>query len=329
MPPRILLGVNCNFAKYVYGPRRAMEIARDEFGLRHVELVADNDFGPALFCSDLEAFRAHHRQVAADAADLGMNITCVFTVYRDCGAIGAANSAIRESAYVVGRSLIEQAACCGAPHVGASFFTLNAESAVNAHEFEAARKRALEVWKRWMVDAGRAGVKRLLVEMAATLREDCATIDQTQEVLRVLGEYHHDRSEETAEVGVCYDTGHGIGFDESADDRDRDYATWLTAFSASTYEIHLKDTDEGFLETWHFPRTGPRRGQVDLEAVFAKVRDTLTVPAVQLNLEVPGKRGRSLGEKDAIEAHKGSFDRIRSALTAVGYSQQEDGGWTC
>lgn len=80
MPPRIHFGTNLNFAKYVYGRKRALEVVRRQLGLRDVEMVADNDFGPALFLKAPEAFRQHHWQVADHAKALGVRIHSVFTV---------------------------------------------------------------------------------------------------------------------------------------------------------------------------------------------------------------------------------------------------------
>ena len=53
MPPKIVFGVNLNFAKYVYGRKRVLEVVRRRLGLCHVEMVADNDFGAVFYVSRL------------------------------------------------------------------------------------------------------------------------------------------------------------------------------------------------------------------------------------------------------------------------------------
>ena len=56
MAPKIFFGVNLNFAKYVYGRKRSIEVARRQLGVRHNEMVADNDFGPVFYQRSPEAF---------------------------------------------------------------------------------------------------------------------------------------------------------------------------------------------------------------------------------------------------------------------------------
>ena len=326
MPPRVQLGVNLNFAKYVYGPVRALEIVREEFGLRYAEIVADNDFGPALYLRDPAAFRAYHRGVAQRAAELGVSVPCVFTTYRDCGAIGWEQAEIRESAYHVGLSIIEQAACYAAPNVGISFFTLNVETAAVADKFRTGRAHGVEIWQRWMTDARKLGVERLLVEMAAARREECSTLAETAAMLAELMSYHRTHPDTTVPVGLVYDTGHGIDVATSADDRDRDYHAWFETFADSTYEVHLKDTDPEFLATWHFNESSA--GIINIKEVITSLRDTLTVPSVLLNLEIPGKRGRAIGEERAIAEHQESLRWVTAALEAADYRQDSaDGAW--
>ena len=42
MASKIVFGVNLNFAKYVYGRKRALEVAKRQLGVRHVEIDARN-----------------------------------------------------------------------------------------------------------------------------------------------------------------------------------------------------------------------------------------------------------------------------------------------
>ena len=87
----------------------------------------------------------------------------------------------------------------------------------------------------------------------------------------------------------------------------------------------MKNTDSQFLETWHLRREG---GIIDPYEVFKSVRDTLAVPEVLIFLEVPGKRGREIGEKRAVEEHLESIRLARDALGRLGYREDpEDFGW--
>lgn len=325
MAPKIFFGLNLNFTKYVYGRKRALEVARRQLGVRHVEMVADNDFGPTFYQRSPEAFRAYHWQIADHARGQGVTIPGVFTVYRDAGAIAHGHPEIRESAYLVGLSILEQAACYGSTYVGLSLFTMNREEAEDPERFQAAYYSSLEIWKRWMSDARRLGIKLLLIEMAAAYREGCSTIEETRATLHELDEHHKKHPNNTAGVGVCYDTGHGISPAENRDDSNRDFRAWFAAFPDRIHEVHLKNTDPEFLETWHFRGAG---GIIDPAAVLAAVRDHLTVSELYMYLEMPGKRGREIGEKHALADHLESLRQVREALQSLGYREdQEHFGW--
>lgn len=325
MAPKIYFGVNLSFTKYVYGRKRALEVARRQLGLRHVEMVADNDFGPVLYARSPEAFRSYHWQIADHARAQGVSIPSVFSVYRDTGAIAHGHPEIRESAYIAGLSLIEQAACYGSSHVGISLFTMNREEAEDPERYQSAYFASLDVWKRWMSEARRVGTKMLLVEMAAAYREGCSTIEETKATLGILEEHHQKNPGTTIPVGLCYDTGHGISIAENRDEANRDFRAWFAAFPDTIHEVHLKNTDAEFIETWHFPHEG---GIIDPLAVLRSIRDTLTVPSVLVHLEIPGKRGREIGEKRALEDHLASIRVVKAALDKLGYREDpEDFGW--
>ncbi|MCZ6794041.1 MAG: TIM barrel protein [Planctomycetota bacterium] len=325
MAPRIHFGVNLSFAKYVYGRKRALEIVRRKLGLRSTEMVGDNDFGAVFYLQSPEAFREYHYEIADHAESEGVRIAGVFTVYRETGAIADSHRDIRESSYTVGLSLIEQATCYGASYVGAALFTMNKEAAEDPERYQAQFDEALGCWKRWMGDAKRLGVARLLIETAAAYREGCSTIHDTRAALQMLTEFHDKNPDTTAPVGLCYDTGHGVSPTENRDDANRDFREWLNAFSSDIHSIHLKNTDPEFIETWHLDREeGIIRPREFLEAV----RDSLTVPEVYVQLEVPGKRGRDIGEERAISDHLKSIDIVGESLRSLGYTENaDDGSW--
>ena len=150
----------------------------------------------------------------------------------------------------------------------------------------------------WMEDAARLGVPRLVVEMAAAHREGCSSISETRRTLDILNSHHAENPTSTSPVCLCYATGHGISQAESPDDKDRDYRAWIEAFPEETYELHLKQTDPEFLATGHFEGG---TGFIDPAEVLRTVRDRITAPEVYMFLEIPGKRGRTLGEDRNIE----------------------------
>jgi len=321
MGPKIYLGVNLSFTKYVYGRKRAVEVVRRRLGLRQAEFVADNDYGGVFYARAPAAFRDHHYEIADHARSQGLEIAGVFTVYRESGAIAHPDSEIRESAYEIGLSIIEQAACYGARYMGSSMFTMNKETAEDPEQFQMLHDAALDAWRRWMGDAKRLGLDFLVVEMSAAYREGCSTIDDTRNTLDKLLEHHGKNPDTTVPVRLCYDLGHGISPTENRDDANRDYRAWFGAFPDSMYTLHLKNTDADFLETKHLHEDGI----IDIDAVLRAVRDTLTVPEVYLHLEVPGKRGRDIGEELAIDGHLRSIELVRRALSKAGYVQDDEG----
>jgi sugar phosphate isomerase/epimerase len=326
VPAKIVFGVNLSFAKFVYGPHRALEVVRKDLGLRHVEMVPDIDFGPAFYVTAPEAFRAHHWAVADEARKLGVTIESILTFYRDTGAIAHTDPAIRESVYRIGLSILEEAACYRARYASSEMFSVHREDAEDPLLFESFYDTSVKTWKRWLQDARTLGLEAMLIETAAAFREGCATIDDTRSALEIFDRFHHDNPQTTVPVHLCYDTGHGISDEESDDPRDRDFRAWFDAFPDRILEIHLKNTDPLFQETFHFG--GDEKGIVDPISVIEAIRDRLRVPRVLLFLEVPGKRGREIGERRTIEGHRRSIAAVRDALAKAGYREEPDGIWT-
>mgnify|MGYP001100338706 CR=1 FL=1 len=160
-------------------------------------------------------------------------------------------------------------------------------------------------------------------QLLVTLRR---AIEDTRATLSILDEHHSSNPGTTVPAGICYDTGHGISAAESRDEANRDFHAWFAAFPDRIHEVHLKNTDSEFVETWHFPHEG---GIIDPFEVVKAARDTLTVPELHLFLEVPGKRGRDVGEKRSLEDHLTSIRAVHDALSRAGYRHSsEDHGWT-
>jgi len=319
VPPRIILGVNLTFAKFVYGRKRALDVARDDLDTAHVEMVPDIEFGPALFLEDPETFRRIHGEVAAHARAIGVSIDTVLTFYRDPGAIAHPEPAVRRAAWRAMESISAMAGIYGARYVSAAFGTMHREDHDDPRRREALWSEATAIWGEWLERARADGLDRVLVETGAALREECATIAQTRAVLARLADHHARHPDRTCPVGLVYDTGHGVSRDESADDRDRDFLAWFRAFPDDIREIHLKDTDPEFLETRPF--TPASRGIIDPCRVVRGIRAALRVPEVYVMLEIPGKRGREIGERRAIEDLRSSIAAVREALRAEGYRE--------
>jgi hypothetical protein len=221
--------------------------------------------------------------------------------------------------------MLEQAACYRARFASSELFSIPREVAEDQERFQSLYYLSLDIWKRWLSDARRLGIESMLIETAAAYREGCSTIEDTRAVLEVLDRFHRENPGSTAGMGLCYDTGHGISEEESEDPRDRDYRAWFDAFPDRILEIHLKNTDPEFQETFHFGGGG---GIIDPQQVIQAIRDRLTVPSVLLLLEVPGKRGREIGEKRALDGHRRSIAAVRRALADAGYREDpRDRSW--
>jgi len=318
----IYFGTNLGFARYVWDAPAALDIACDELGLRVVELVAENDFGPALFTLDREAFIRRHTAIGRHARERGIRTPTVFTFYREGGAIAHPDPAVRRAAEQSLLSLVYQAKASGAGYACAALMTASREDF--EREPETCRARAMESWKRLMQTAHAAGLEGLILEMSAQAREDCATIAQTRRTLDELNEFHRDHPEITVPVHLCYDVGHGISRAEAPDDAERDFAAWFRAFPDAIREIHLKNTDSEFLATWPF--TPERRGIIEPDSVVGGVRDLLK-REVFLILEIAGKRGREIGEQAILKDLKTTVQVWEAALHAGGYRPRGDGAW--
>ncbi|MDQ2730524.1 MAG: sugar phosphate isomerase/epimerase [Armatimonadota bacterium] len=320
----IHFGTNLGFAKYVWGPEAVLDIARERLGLKAVELVTDNDFGPAFHLIDREAFVRHHGAVGHYARSKNMRISSVFTFYRDGGAVAHPDPAIRAAAQQALYSLADEAAAVGAPYACASFMTALRDDF--DRDPRACQDRAFHAWAEWMTYARIAGLQGLLVEMSAQAREDFATIEQTRSTLKRLQDYHQAHPDTTAPVELCYDVGHGMALEESPDKSDRDFRAWFRAFPMSIREVHLKNTDIDFLATWPFTPAYEKTGIVQPQEIIAAVRDILE-GEVYLMLEIAGKRGREAGERQILEDLTISVDVWKRALQAEGYRERADGAW--
>ncbi|MFQ6095869.1 MAG: hypothetical protein ACE5NN_06970, partial [Candidatus Bathyarchaeia archaeon] len=138
MSQKIYLGVNLNFAKFVYGHKRALDVAHNEIGAYYVEMVPDIDYGPVFFATSPDRFRAYHTEVAEYAAEIGVGIPTMLTFYRDNASVTHSNPEIREHAFTAMRAMAAQAGCLGCDVVGASFGTILVE------DFEDKREECIE-----------------------------------------------------------------------------------------------------------------------------------------------------------------------------------------
>jgi len=324
---RVYLGVNLNFAKFVYGHRRALDVARNQIGAHYVEMVSDIDYGPVFFAESPDRCRAHHRGVAEYAGRTGVGIPTMLSFYRDNVSVLHSNPEIREHAYTVMRAMAAQGGCLGCDVVGASFGTVLVE------DYEERRGELVEVgigyWQQWLELLHTEGVKKVTLETMSTLREPPATISSAKELLSRLKEYHRHNPLTTCAPALCCDVGHGAPEPERESDDDASFAAWFNAFPTDIVHIHLKNTGAQFLETWPFTDEYRGQGIIDLHEVARAIHSHLRAEKLYVMVEVPGKRGRLLGERESIKANRLSLENAKKAFLDEGFQENpEDHTWS-
>ena len=324
---KIYLGVNLNFAKYVYGHRRALDLARNEIGAYYVEMVPDIDYGPAFFATSPERFRAYYREVGGYAKKISVRIPTMLTFYRDNVSVAHSIPEIREHAFTSMRAMAAQGGCLGCDVVGASFGTILAE------DMEDKREECIEAgvnyWQRWLKLLHEEGVGKASLETMSTLREPPATIAAAKRLLGRLKEYHRENPSTTCVPALCYDTGHGAAEPERDSGDDVSFAAWFKAFPTDIVHIHLKNTGRQFLETWPFTDEYRDVGIIDPQDVVHAIRSHLRAEEIYVMVEVPGKRGRLIGELESIRANRVSFENIKRALRDEGFQENpQDHTWS-
>ncbi|MFB0502326.1 MAG: TIM barrel protein [Candidatus Bathyarchaeia archaeon] len=323
---KIYVGVNMNFAKYVYGHKEALHIARKEIGAYYVEMVPDIDYGPVFFACSPHQFRAYHREVRAYAESIGVRIPSILTFYRDNVSVTHSNHEIREHAFTSMRAMAAQAGCLGCDVVGASFGTILVDDMDIQEECIEA---GIGYWQRWLQLLHREGVKKATLETMSTLREPPATIASAKDLLSRLIEYHLQNSSSTCTPALCCDVGHGAAEPERDSDDDVEFTAWFKAFPRDIVHIHLKNTDRDFIQTWPFTEEYRDMGIIDLNEVAGAIRDYLRAERIYVMVEVPGKRGRLIGERESIRVNRLSFENAKKALHDEGFREDpEDHTWS-
>jgi len=323
---KIYLGVNLNFAKFVYGHKRALDLARSEIGAYYVEMVPDMDYGPVFFATSPARFRAYHTDVARYAGEIGVRIVSMMTFFRDNVSVTHSNPEIRESAFTAMRAMAVQGGCYGCDAVGASLGTILVE---DLDERDECIKAGIQYWLRWLQLLHGEGVGKATLETMSTLREPPATIASAKELLAPLNEYHRENPSSTCAPALCYDVGHGAAEPERDSDDDAKFTAWFRAFPNDIVHIHLKNTGSQFLETWPFTDEYRNKGIINLNEVLGAIRDYLRAERLYVMVEVPGKRGRLIGERESVRVNKLSFENVKKAFRDEGFRENpQDHTWS-
>ncbi|HOX38871.1 MAG TPA: TIM barrel protein [Candidatus Brocadiia bacterium] len=329
MAPKIFVGVNLNFSKFVYGHKRTLEVVRNEIGVKHVEAVPDMDFGTVFFARKPDKFRAFHEEIAEHANKLGIKIASVLTFYRDNGYICHPDADVRENAYLTMQAMAVQGAAYGAKLVGPVLNCILKEDFEDRSRRAECMEQTWEAWERWLPELGALGVPGATVEQLSTLREPPSTIPQCRQVMDCLMRIYRKSGGKAARPWLCYDLGHGVTDDEKESDGDGSFAAWFKAFPDQIREIHVKNTDSQFMAAWPFSPEYDKKGIIDLNKVAAAIRDYLTGDELYAFVEYPGKRGRIIGEEDALAKNADSVRAFCKALAGAGFVENPaDASWS-
>jgi len=123
--------------------------------------------------------------------------------------------------------------------------------------------------------------------------------------------------------------GHGAPEPERESDDDASFAAWFKAFPTDIVHIHLKNTGAQFLETWPFTDEYRGQGIIDLHEVARAIHSHLRAEKLYVMVEVPGKRGRLLGERESIKANRLSLENAKKAFLDEGFQENpEDHTWS-
>ncbi len=235
------------------------------------------------------------RRLRDEAADHGVRISSVFTAHRELGGFFRGEPGWAEAAEASYRRLIEVAALVGARSAGS-----NAGAVLrDAMETKSAGvQRYLDAMKRLLHVAHANGLERLTLEPMSCLAEPPTLPGEIAHIAGELKEYHRNRPNETADIGLCADVAHGY-----ADGSGRviwDHRSLLEAGLPYITELHLKNTDTRYSATYGFGSAERGRGVIDLTDVVALLRrrqSELPVSELIAYLEIGGpKLGRDYSD---------------------------------
>lgn len=325
--PKIRFGTNVNFHLFVYEPVEAMEIVRNKFKLRFVEMVTGLPVDIPLFALHRKTFEKYHTEIGEKARTLGITIGSVQTFFRDNYTMSHPIREFQEIGRMGYEAAIHQAECYrkaghNTDHIGGHLSTVLYRHFEDRELATRLINDAVEHWKTLMKSAHDSGLKSIALEVMSTLREPPTTIEETSRILSTLNEYHEKNPGTTVPTTLLLDTAHGTTKEECPDDRERDLSAWIQEFSDCIIEIHLKNTDTGYAANWPFCEEYLKKGIVNVGKVLDATRK-LKVPQVALHLEFAGKRGRRAEEQRTIEIISKSADYIKSVLHEKGYVYDE------
>ena len=301
---KLLVGVKTDPIECRFSYKWLFQLMADE-GVHHAQL---GTFVEVYHLPD-ESFIELRRQ----AEDCGVAISSVFTTHRDMGGFFRNDSNWEAVARRNFERLIEVGALLGASSVGAN------PGAVLRDRLDG-KPAAIACYLRNMTDlmhhAKVCGVSCLTIEPMSCLAEPPTLPGEIRDMCEELLAYHRRRPETTSTVGCCADVSHGYA--------DRDGVVRFTNMellaSALPYttELHLKNTDAAFSDTFGFTPAERETGIVDIAAVRdLLVAEVDVLPATELvgYLEIGGpKLGRDYSDHQLEDQLRMSLRHLKETF---------------
>ena len=303
---KLELGVKTDPIEYRYTSEWLFRLMAEE-GVRHLQL---GTFFELYHLPD-----EYFLWLRKKASDFGIQITSLLTTHRELGGFFRGEPGWEDAARRNYRRLIEVGALLGARSVGSNPGTVPRDRIDTKQEGIAVYLRHM---KELMAYAGPRGLSCLTIEPMSSLSEPPTLPDEIRYMAEELLAYHRDNPN-TSGIGLCVDVSHGY-----ADRTGK--AIWsnmqlLDASLPYLYEVHLKNTDGRFEQTFGFSQDERKNGIVQIE----QVRDHLLANAARIPvaevigyLEINGpKTGRDYSDCRLEEQLRASLRYLEEAFAGA------------
>ena len=258
------------------------------------------------------------------AADYDISITSVFTSHRELGGFFRDEPGWMDATQKNYRRLIDIGALLGTSSVGSN---VGAALRDRMETKDKGIRLYMEQMKGLMGYARERGITTLCLEPMSSLAEPPTLPEEIDYMLRELNEHHRKHPDTTARFGLCFDIAHGY-----ADRNGVVRFNGLQLLEASLpylHEIHLKNTDSLFRETFGFSREERRYGTIRVEEfrdLLIRRNDEIPVDEIVGYLEFDGlKRGRDYSDHLLGDALRESLRYLEDVFTADAAETAESG----
>lgn len=258
------------------------------------------------------------------AAGYDISITSMFTSHRELGGFFRDEPGWMEVTQKNYRRLIDIGALLGTSSVGS-----NAGAALRDRmdTKDKGVRLYMQHMKGLMEYACERGITTLCLEPMSSLAEPPTLPEEIENMLRELNEHHSRHPDTTARFGLCFDIAHGYA-DRNGVVRSNGQQL-LEASLPYLHEVHLKNTDSLFRETFAFSREERSYGTIQVKEftdLLMRRHDEIPVHEIVGYLEFDGlKKGRDYTDHLLGDALRESLRYLKDVFTADTYEKSESG----